>query len=331
MTNSERRDGAPNGPKPRDIASALALRVEDLAVHLMGEPTFRDRLHWRYGRRGSLAVVVLGENLGSWFDHERAEGGDALDLVRRERGGTMREAMDWALAWLGGSAPAALPARPALAPTVPPGAEARFDLAMRLWAEARPARNSPAGAYLTGRKVDLPTEAEAVIRHHPECPRGPERLPALVALITDPETAKPTGIHRIYLRIVGTTATKVEHGPVKLSLGGGGVVRLSPDDHVTTALGICEGIETGLSIRGMGWRPVWSCLSAGIIRTLPVLAGIEALNIFGDADYPDQRGRLAGQDAARECAARWAAAGREATIRLPNRAGTDWLDATVAP
>jgi putative DNA primase/helicase len=98
------------------------------------------------------------------------------------------------------------------------------------------------------------------------------------------------------------------------------VVRLMPDEEVTGGLGIAEGIETALSVmQGFGWRPVWAATSAGMIRSLPVLPGIEALTIFADADG-------AGMAAATACAARWKDAGAEARI-VAAPAGQDFNDA----
>ena len=92
-----------------------------------------------------------------------------------------------------------------------------------------------------------------------------------------------------------------------------------PDAEVTDGLGVAEGIETSLSVmQGFGWRPVWAATSAGTIRTLPVLSGVDALTIFSDPDG-------AGRTAAEECARRWLAAGREARIATPP-AGLDFND-----
>ena len=128
----------------------------------------------------------------------------------------------------------------------------------------------------------------------------------------DPQTGEMTGIHRTALTPEGR---KID----RKMLGRGGVVRLADDADVTTALGIAEGIETALSVIQSGWRPVWAGLSAGGIARLPVLAGIECLTIFADADD-------AGVDAAQKCAERWSAAGREARIVVAPEASTDWLD-----
>jgi hypothetical protein len=55
-------------------------------------------------------------------------------------------------------------------------------------------------------------------------------------------------------------------------------------------------------------------------------AGIECLTILFDHDRPDTRGRRAGEAAARECADRRAAAGREIFGRSPAWEGFDIAD-----
>ncbi len=147
----------------------------------------------------------------------------------------------------------------------------------------------------------------------------------MVALLIDGLSGEPRGIHRTFLRPDG--AGKAE-GRAKLMLGGSGIVRLVDDQDVGVALGIAEGIETSLAVMQLaGWRPVWSCGSAGGIAGFPVLPGIETLTIFAD---PGE----AGEEAAVKCAARWAEAGREVEILLPpelaGKPDADWLDVLVA-
>ena len=106
-------------------------------------------------------------------------------------------------------------------------------------------------------------------------------------------------------------------GPV-----GGCAVKLDADDMVEQGLGVCEGIETGLRVCiRLHWRPVWCLGSAGAIGKFAPLPGIEALTIFADNDAS-----ATGQDAAKQCAQVWRAAGCEVTIRTPQRVGADWLD-----
>jgi hypothetical protein len=105
-----------------------------------------------------------------------------------------------------------------------------------------------------------------------------------------------------------------------LGAAAGGVVMLSPDSEVETGLGIAEGIESALAgLKRRPSLPTWAALSAGGIRTFPVLSGVEALVIYADNDAP-------GLEAARACAARWAAAGRFAEVIWPRAAGADMAD-----
>jgi len=91
-----------------------------------------------------------------------------------------------------------------------------------------------------------------------------------------------------------------------------------PGSEVTLGLGLTEGIEDAASVmQGFCWSPVWAATSAGAIRAFPVLPGIEALTIFCDPDS-------AGRSAAEATADRWRAAGRDAVIVIPPRAGEDF-------
>jgi hypothetical protein len=142
----------------------------------------------------------------------------------------------------------------------------------------------------------------------------------MLALMTDPVSNNPVGLHRTFLKPDGNG--KADVTPAKMMLAGAGVIRLTPDEDVTQGLGICEGIENGLAVlQRAGWAPVWACGSAGGIAKLPVLAGIETITIFADADDSG-----AGIKAAHACADRWYRAGREVTIQRPPT-GKDWLEA----
>jgi hypothetical protein len=121
----------------------------------------------------------------------------------------------------------------------------------------------------------------------------------IVALMTDAIGNEPIGIHRTFL---DADSKKRE----RKMLGRQGVVRITPDEDVTLGLGITEGVEDALAI-ALEWGPAWAATSAGAIERFPVLAGIEHLTIFADADS-------AGARAARACADRWIAAGQEAQI-----------------
>lgn len=201
------------------------------------------------------------------------------------------------------------------------------DLAFRLWPEAVPITDTLAERYLLQcRRILRPAEGwPDVLRFHPRAWRnrvyGPHG-PAMLALMTTPEAdprvgvPRPCGVHVTYLRADGSG--KADGPRPKIMLGGAGVVRLVEDAEVTMGLGLAEGIETALTILQRGWSPVWAAGSAGVIRTFPVLGGIEALTIFADRDPR-------GLSAAADCATRWSAAGREGVVRLPLIDG-DWND-----
>jgi len=188
------------------------------------------------------------------------------------------------------------------------------ELARRIWQEAREPFDSPVPAYLTSRSVQLPPGAAGrAIRFHPLCPFGSFRVPAMIALVVDIASNTPIGIHRTYVGRdnAGHSGTSARVPPVsRLSLGpcAGGAVKLSPDEDVTNCLGIGEGIETTLSLRGLpefGPSPVWSLLNAGNLAAFPTLAGVECLWIAEDHDP-------AGINAARATSERWHSSGAEA-------------------
>jgi hypothetical protein len=165
--------------------------------------------------------------------------------------------------------------------------------------------------------VDVLRDSQA-LRWHPRLrfsapghPRHGEHLGALVAVMTNPETAQPTGgISRTYLDPDGHKIGKAK------SLGPVGIVRLSPDEDVPEGLHLAEGVETALSGMSIGLRPMWACGSTAQLARFPVLAGVEALTIIADHDANG-----AGLRAARECAKRWLAAGREVRVLLPDIPG----------
>ena len=114
--------------------------------------------------------------------------------------------------------------------------EARIETALKLWQQSAPLLDTPGERYFVeqrGLHVGLP-DLDHALRWH-------AGAGAVVGLMTDAVTNKPTGIHRTFLN---ADATKRE----RKMLGRQGVIRLSPDEEVTFGLGIVEGIEDGLSL-----------------------------------------------------------------------------------
>lgn len=132
-------------------------------------------------------------------------------------------------------------------------------------------------------------------------------------------------LHRTWIRPDGSGKAAID--PARLWWPGqqkaGGVIRLWPDDEVTTGLAIAEGIENAL-VAARGFPLVWACADAGNLKSFPVLPGIEALTIVADHDP-------AGVGAAQDCARRWREAGAEVRIFLPPDPGDDVADWASVP
>jgi hypothetical protein len=303
----------------RIVSALLAERIEALATGLIGEaPSARSRSAIRYFAHGGMVITIAGPDRGLWCHHGAGGvGGDPLDLLVHLRRCSLAEAILWAREWLGIIDP--LPLATGLKPAIAAESEeASFTLAQAhsVWAEGVPAAGTLVERYLHNRNLALPSNAP--LRFHPNCPRGGERLPAMLGLMTDAATAEFRGVHRTFLARDGSGKAT---GKAKMMMGRAGVIRISPDTEVTLGLGITEGAETALAVlQHARWGPVWACGSAGAVRKFPVLGGVECITIFADAD--DQG---AGIEAARICAANWTQAGNTADIRLPPK-GKDWAD-----
>lgn len=193
--------------------------------------------------------------------------------------------------------------------------------ALARWESAERLAGTLADIYLRTRRCYMPP-LDGALRFLPECLHWPTqtRHPAMVALVTDAISSDPLSLHFTFLRPDGRGKADIEKQKLLLPGHeiGGGVIRLWPDDCVTTGLGIAEGIETALSA-GHLFRPMWATVDAGHMAKFPVLPGIESLSIFVDADD-------AGRSAARACAERWHAAGRE-VARFVSDQGGDFNDA----
>jgi putative DNA primase/helicase len=192
--------------------------------------------------------------------------------------------------------------------------------AVDLWDQGVPLHYTLVETYLAARCCMFPTSGE--IRFLPAHCHGIH--PCMMARVTDAVTAEPISLHFTALNADGTAKANVDRP--KLLLGRHrkkwGVIRLVEDTEVTTGLGLSEGIETGLSVMAGGWSPVWAALDAGNMADMPVLNGIESLTLFADNDVSGT-----GLKAAEHCAERWRAAGREVSIVMPKKPGTDWNDA----
>ena len=271
----------------------------EIGAAVLGEPVVASRTECRWGRRGSFSLRCSGSKRGLCFDHERGEGGDLIDLIARERDVGFRDALVIAHGMLGGCPTPA--SREPLSPLAEQSdAAARTAYALQLWRQAKPIAGTRGQRYfevhrgLSIRGLPL----DHAVRWHDD-------ISAVVAGMTNRGSGHLVGIHRTFLNRDGTKRARK-------MLARQGVVRLSPDDAITTGLGVTEGIEDGLAVLLSGWSPIWAATSAGAIARLPVVLGIESITVFADADG-------AGLRAAQVCCERWRGAGREARFVSPRR------------
>jgi hypothetical protein len=205
----------------------------------------------------------------------------------------------------------------------------RYAFWMGLWTGAQDLRGTIAERYLAEtRGIDvtkLPADLHASLRFHPHCVFGTgTRLPCMLALMRNPLTGVPVGIHRTALRAANGRVDKID----RKMLGHSGVVQVWP---ATDRLVAGEGLETALSAatrlpyEAAPLTPAWAALSSGKLAALPVLPSVSTLILLVDND-----GNGEGQRAAAQVQRRWEAAGRTVIPLIPNIVGTDFNDLVLS-
>ena len=298
----------------RAFDAELRARVPELAVELLGKPTFRAGQEWRWGRKGSLSVVIGGARAGMWFDHEEGRGGWFSDLVGRDLGLAREDATDWIADRIGmaalprptrqrstpGARPANDPGEPPTAPaTAPPEsipddatapAPTRADeaaaRAARIWDSARPAPEDH--PYLVAK------QAEPLALRMDAGRRLVVPLQDIDGQINSVEFIAPDGAKRYlaggakkgHFAVVGA-----EPGPLPESAG---------------PVLICEGWATGASLYMATGHRVIAAMDAG--NLMPVAEALWArfptaeLVLVADNDEKPDRDGNPGVEAARKVA-----------------------------
>jgi putative DNA primase/helicase len=306
------------------LRGALTTRCAELAIALLGDPNraMSSKREVRFGRHGSLAVVIAGPKAGLWRDHETGTGGDMLGLIMAEHGIDFRAAMEVAEHFLGRpAAPVEIQRPRRQAPERDTAEAVRY--ALNVWREAMPIKGTLAECYLAGRGLTNPEPGiDGALRFHPHCPWRDTndriiKIPALIGLYRHIHTDEPRAINR---RALTNDGHKIDK-PKALGPKAGCAIKLSTAPEVTHRLTIGEGIETTLAGMALGYVPAWAVGDAGELAAFPVLNGVESLTILVDHDKSG-----AGQRAAVTCSARWTGAGREVFRLVPRQAGTDAND-----
>jgi hypothetical protein len=296
--------------------------------------------HW------ANSTDTLGVNVRKrrWICHRcDANGRDAISLVMHVADCDFLTAVELLTGVRRGDAPARRPTpRPRQIDRARQDAEEAehqrrcLTSARRIIAEMVPIIGTPGEAYLRDmRGIDVAALSDVLERRGPlgwhrslyfnqPDPEEPlhefhgRRFPAIIAVMSDAASAVPTGaISRTY---IGADGTKI--GKAKTLGQPRGIIRLSPNHDVGLGLHLAEGLETALSAMALGLKPVWATGDTGLMKSFPVLDGIDALTIIADHDAYGQ-----GEHAAQQAASRWRHAGREARILMPRDPG-DLNDAT---
>lgn len=185
------------------------------------------------------------------------------------------------------------------APKREPGHDRR---ALAIWTSAQPIANTDAERYLRSRGITVPL---------PSALRYAADMSALVAAVQRPD-GEVIAVQRTFL----DGARKADIPVPRLTIGrlGSGAVRLAAAGE---ALGICEGIEDGLSAQQLTGMPVWVSLGATRLNRISLPACAREIHIFGDNDAP-------GELAARSAGDRHSRQGRKVFLRFPPEEFDDW-------
>jgi DNA primase len=193
--------------------------------------------------------------------------------------------------------------------------QANREQALAIWRASLPIGSTIAETYLRkSRRISVPLPGS--LRFHPELPIdgiGRATWPALVAGVEN-LSSDVIAIQRTFIARDGSSKAAVQ--TPKRSLGGLGeaAVRLGP---AAITLGICEGIETGLSAMELFAVPVWCALGSNLAR-IALPANVRNVVIFAD------RGE-AGEAAAKKAQLHFRSLGRKIAVRFA-RQGKDFND-----
>ncbi len=148
--------------------------------------------------------------------------------------------------------------------------------------------------------------------------RGRAPLPTMLAAVQAPN-GKVVAVQETFLT---WAATKAPVSIPRLTTGtlGHGAVRLGP---ASDALGIAEGVESGLAAMELSGVTCWATLGAQRLSRLWLPEVVRTVHIFADSDEPGQR-------AAAQAASRFEREGRRVAVRMPPEGAGDWNDALLA-
>ena len=151
--------------------------------------------------------------------------------------------------------------------------------ASAIWRKSGGLENTIAETYLGNRGLKGPHPPSLRFIPALEHPYTGLTLPCLVAGIQGAD-GSVQAVQRTYLRMDGAGKAPISRpclakGPIR-----GGTVRLAAAGSV---LGVCEGVETGLSAMRLFNTPVWCCLGGANIKNAPLPDVVRLVVIYADA------------------------------------------------
>jgi len=274
-------------------------------------------------RNGSCVIALTGDRAGDWHEFDGGQGGGPLSALEEAEKLSGRDLFAYAadlVGWLPCAPARVEPAPVAAKPERDPSREIAFILEHTV-----AVAGSPAADYLAGRGLAGLTPHDLLAHPdltHWESKRG---YPAMVGVVRN-LTGAPVALHRTYLEVDAEDPTRVTKAPVpkpRMMLGkvAGGAVRLAainPD----AALGLCEGIESGLAVMtACASLPVWATLSTAGLEQVQLPPQAHRIVILADHDSSG-----AGMRAAEAAAQRLRGEGRRVVIALPPDPDSDFND-----
>lgn len=315
---------------PRYDLDLIVERLRETAAHWVPDLFPRGRRsgdEWRLANirgdaprnTGSCVITLRGAHAGDWIDFDGNQGGGPISAIK-EATGLDGRALIARAAEIAGVTPGAPERRaPAAPPT--PKRDAKQDIA-HILSRAEPIAGTPAAAYLAGRALTAPAEADLLF--HPDLAHWETKTgyAALLGQVRD-RSGEVIGLHRTYIVEDGNGVRKAPVSKPKMMLGriAGGAVRLAPLG-TGDRLALSEGIETGLAVMtACPDLPVWATLSTSGLEQIDLPPAAQRVLILADHDAFG-----AGLRAAEACARRLRAQGRDVAIAVPPEEGQDFND-----
>lgn len=320
-------DVAPPSQKVNYDLDAIVARLRDAAASWVPQHFPNGRREgdeWRLAnirgdaprKSGSCVIALKGERAGDWYDHDGGEGGGPLSALEHANGLTGRALIKYAAALVGWSPEAPARRKPSQPPTRQEK-DSKQDIEFIL-SRAIPIAGTLGEIYLRARGLTTPLSQDLLF--HPDLTHWETKtgFPALVGVVRD-RAGEILALHRTYLRPDGSAKADVPKPKKMLGKVTGGAVRLA-EIGADGRLGLCEGVETGLSVMAAcSELPVWATLSTSHLEQVQLPPEAKEIIILADNDSSG-----AGLRAAETAARRLRVEGRKVAVALPPEPDTDF-------